>query len=578
MADYAAMGALAARLRTTRRVVIEVVRNPGLRRLLLAFLAFNTVEYGSWVAILLYAYEATGPASVGVVALAQLGPAALIAPVTATLGDRYPRGRVLAMGYLLLAGLLGLTATGILVGWDPLLVYAGAVGASMSLTFARPTHNALLPALARTTEELTAANAATSIAEAAGILAGPLGAALILTVAGPGEVLAVLAATMVVGAALVLGSGWRVAPDRAVLATAPEDAGADRPGAGSIPEVVPGALAGFRALAADGDARPIVGILAARTLMIGITDVLFVLVALELFETGESGAAILSAAMGAGGIVGGAAAFLLVGQPRVAPILAACAFTWGAMFAIMGITSAAALAPLLLVIGGTGLAVMDVAGRTLLQRAVRDDVLARVFGVLEGLMMGALAVGSILVSLVVGLVDLQVAVVVFAALLPAAVALTLPGVRAIDRRAIVPVRAIALLRRLRMLEALDPPVMEALARSATFEHAVAGTVVIREGERGDRFYVLEDGAMRVSRADRHIRELDAVGDGFGEIALLRDVPRTATVTAARDSMLLVLERGPFLAAITRSPTVAAETERIAAERLDDRPGPIAWRG
>jgi MFS family permease len=578
MADYAAMGALAARLRTTRRVVIEVVRNPGLRRLLLAFLVFNAVEYGSWVAILLYAYEATGPASVGVVALAQLGPAALIAPVTATLGDRYPRGRVLAMGYLLLAGLLGLTAAGILAGWDPLLVYAGAVGASMSLTFARPTHNALLPALARTTEELTAANAATSITEAAGILAGPLGAALILTVAGPGDVLAVLAATMVVGAALVLGSGWRVAPDRAVLATAPEGAGADRPAAGSIPEVIPGALAGFRALAADGDARLIVGILAARTLMIGITDVLFVLVALELFETGESGAAILSAAMGAGGIVGGAAAFLLVGQPRVAPILAACAFTWGAMFAVMGITSAAALAPLLLVIGGTGLAVMDVAGRTLLQRAVRDDVLARVFGVLEGLMMGALAIGSILVSLVVGLVDLQVAIVVFAALLPAAVALTLPGIRAIDRRAVVPVRAIALLRRLRMLEALDPPVMEALARSATFEHAVAGTVVIREGERGDRFYVLEDGAMRVSRAGRHIRELDAVGDGFGEIALLHDVPRTATVTAARDSTLLVLERGPFLAAITRSPTVAAEAERIAAERLDDRPGPIARRG
>jgi CRP-like cAMP-binding protein len=82
----------------------------------------------------------------------------------------------------------------------------------------------------------------------------------------------------------------------------------------------------------------------------------------------------------------------------------------------------------------------------------------------------------------------------------------------------------------------------------------------------------------VTRADRHIRELDAVGDGFGEIALLRDVPRTATVTAARDSTLLVLERGPFLAALTRSPTVAAEAEWIAAERLDDRPGQTERRG
>ncbi len=552
------MDALRGRLRTTWRVIAEVLANPRLRRLLLAFLAFNAVEYGAWVGILLYAYEATGPTSVGIVALAQLLPAALVAPIAGTLGDRYPRLRVLALGYLALGFLLLLTAGGMLAGWEPLVVYALAIAAGMSLTVARPTHNALLPALARTTEELTAANAATTIAEAGGILGGPLLAALILAVAGPGEVLLVLAATMLAGALLVLtlrtvGPVADAAPAVTLGPVAPEG------------ESV---FAGFRVLAADRDARLIVGVLAARTLMIGITDVLFVLVALELFETGESGAAILSAAMGAGGVVGGAMAFLLVGQPRIAPIIGLCAVVWGGAFAIMGLAGSGGLAPLLLVVGGTGLAILDVAGRTILQRAVRDEVLARVFGVLEGLNMAALALGSVLVSLVTGLIDLRAAVIVFAAFLPLAIGLAFPWLRAVDRRAIVPSRALALLRGLQLFEALDPPVLEGLARSATWLSPPAGDVVIREGDHGDRYYVLETGTVRITREGRYVNDLDTPGEGFGEIALLRDVPRTATVTTLRDSTLLALGRETFLNAVCH-PAAHAEAHRIADSRMAD---------
>ena len=550
------MDALLSRLRTTQRVIVEVLRSPDLRRLLLAFFAFRAVETGSWVAILLFAYEATGPASVGIVALAQLLPAAVIAPIAGTLGDRFPRLRVLALGYLVFGLLLALAGAGIVTGWDPLLIYLLAIGAGSSLTVARPAHNALLPGLSKSTEELTAANASTSIAEAAGVLAGPLLVALILAVAGPGEALVAMAAGMLVGAALVLSlrSLSRVVdtgPTAMLGPTLPDGAGP---------------FAGFAALAADRDARLIVGVLAAVTLMIGVTDVLFVLVALELFETGESGAAILSAALGAGGVLGGAMAFLLIGQPRIAPIIALCAAIWGVMFALMGLVNSGGLAPLLLVVGGTGLAVLDVAGRTILQRAVPDEVLARVFGVLEGLNMAALAVGSVLVSLVTGLIDLRAAVIVFAAFLPIAVALAFPWLRAIDRRALVPARALRLLRRLPLFEALDPPVLEGLARSATWLPATAGDVLIREGDIGDRFYVLEAGAVRVTRGDAHLRDFDQPGDGFGEIALLRDVPRTATVTVLRESMLLMLGREPFLNAVCH-PAAHAEAHRIADERV-----------
>ncbi len=152
-------------------------RQPVLRRVELAFLVFNAVESGAWIAILLYAYQATGPASVGLVAVAQLLPAGMFAPVAATLGDRYRRVWVLFAGYLLLGLALTLTAVAMLRDGPPLLVYALAITGSVAVTLIRPSQGALLPSLARTPAELTAANAVSGIVEAGGLLAGPLLAA-----------------------------------------------------------------------------------------------------------------------------------------------------------------------------------------------------------------------------------------------------------------------------------------------------------------------------------------------------------------------------------------------------------------
>lgn len=542
----------------TLRVVWQVIRHPVLRRVELAFLAFNAVESGAWIAILLYAYQATGPASVGLVAVAQLLPAGMFAPVAATLGDRYRRVWVLFAGYLLLGLALTLTGVAMLRGGPPLLVYALAIPASVALTLIRPSQGALLPSLARTPAELTAANAVSGIVEAGGLLAGPLLAAGILAVSSPGIVLTVLAALAVFAALLLLGLGETAPATR-------EAAQYDAPGR-SLQLV----SEGFRALSRDRDTRLLVAVLSLRTLMIGITDVLFVLLALDLFMTGEEGAAILAAALGAGGVIGGTMAFVLVGHRRIAAVLLACAATSGAAFATLAAPSASLVAPILVVIAGVGLSVMDIAGRTILQRAIDNGVLARVFGILEGLVMWSLAAGSLLATAIVALVGLRGSVVVFAAILPVLMAMAWPALRQLDRRVAVPARELKLLSRVELFDALEPPALEGLAQRASWEAAPAGAVIIREGDPGDLFYILESGSVVASKAGRFLRRLSRPGDSFGEIALLRDVPRTASIVAEEPSVMLVLDRLGFLAAITGNPAAAAALSRVADARIEDR--------
>ena len=233
----------------------------------------------------------------------------------------------------------------------------------------------------------------------------------------------------------------------------------------------------------------------------------------------------------------------------------------------MGLTASAVLAPVLIVAGGAGLTVVNIAGRTLLQRSIRDEVLSRVFGLQEGLAMTGLAAGSILVPILVGAVGLVGATIVVAATMPAIVAIAWRGLSDLDRRAVVPVAQLALLRRSPLFRPLPAPQLESVARRSIWLTIPAGTAVIREGDPGDRFYVLASGALDVAREGRPLRTMTQTGDGFGEIALLRGVPRTATVTTTTETTLLAIDRAPFLAAVTGHPDAFAAAEREVASRL-----------
>ena len=263
----------------------------------------------------------------------------------------------------------------------------------------------------------------------------------------------------------------------------------------------------------------------------GTLDVLIVVLSLGVLGTGQSGVGYLNATLGFGGLVGGLATLSLVGRRRLAPAILIGVGLWGASIALTALTSAAIVAGGLLVVVGLGRVLVDVAGRTQLQRVVPDDLLTRILGVQEGLAMGGFAIGSLLAPVLVWSLGSRGALLVAGSILPVIGVLTWRGLARADLEARVPTRETALLRSLALFAPLSLVDVERLAANLEVPEVPAETIVIGEGDPGDRFYVVDEGELGVSVGGRPASVLGP-GDGFGEIALLRDVPRTATVIAA----------------------------------------------
>jgi MFS family permease len=523
-------------MRKSVAVLGRVLRNPRLRRVELAFAGFAMAEYGVWTAILVYAYTRGGTTTAGLIAVLQLVPAAAVAPLAAAVTDRRGGAFGLALGYALQAVAMGATGALILAGAMPAVVYAAAVVAASAVTLSRPAQASLLASLVDHPDELTAATAVSGWMESASALAGPALAGLFIAIDGPGLVFAAFA--IAVGGSLLLVS--RLEPT-APAADAAADAAADDASQDD------GVLAGLRILRREAATRALVLVIAAEHLAIGALDVLVVVLAISALGLGSPAAGYLNAAFGLGATAGAMAAVGLIGARSIARPLIGAAVAWGVAFVVLGAVRTALAAFVLLPLAGLCQAVVDIAGRSLLVRVTPHAVLGRVFGVLEGLAMAGLAAGSLLVPILVALGGVRLALLGVAAVLVAAVTVPLVTLRAVDRA--VPRRdAIRLLRGHPLFSSLPPPVLEGLARDLEADPVRAGRVVITEGEVGDRFYLVADGSFEVTIADSQLRTLGA-GDGFGEIALLRDVPRTATVTARTDGLLYGLERRPFLDAL-----------------------------
>jgi CRP-like cAMP-binding protein len=537
-------------MRRAARVLGAVFRNRDLRRVELAFVGFNSAEWGVWIAMLVYAYEQGGATTAGIVAAIQLVPAGLVAPFGSALADRYPPVRMLVFGYVAQAAAMGATAIVLLVADMPYLAYALAAVAATAVTITRPTQSALVPALARSPDELTATNVVSGWIESLSVLLAPALTGVILGFSGPGTVFAVMAV-------VALGSGVVVAGVHGPGASVAT--GDARP----LAEIT----AGFRVLKEEPGPRLLVGLLAAQFVAIGALDVLYVVLAIGVLELGQSGAGYLNAAFGAGGVLGIGVTVLLVGRRRLLGPLVAGVAAWCAALAVLGAWPTKLSAFVLLAAAGAARSLVDVAGRTLLQRTARPEVLARVFGVLEGLTMAALAIGSLLTPALVAIAGAKAALLGLAVLLPLALAAFGRQLRDVDRRANVPVVEISLLRTVPIFSPLGAPELEALARSLEPVEAPAGAAVVREGDPGDLFYAIAGGELEVTQKGRSLRRLGR-GDVFGEIALLQEIPRTATVTALSPAHLYSLEKEPFLAAVTGHPQSAREATTLVRDRLE----------
>jgi MFS family permease len=531
-------------------VLVSVFRSPALRRVGLAYAGFNLAEWAVWVAILVYAYGQGGTTEVGVVALVMLLPAALVAPLGSVLGDRHRAGRVLFWGYLAQAAALAVTAAVMVADGPTLAVYAAATVASATVTSTRPTMSAYTPSLARTPEELTAVNVVSSWVESASVLVAPSIAGVLLAVSGTAAVMIAMCAVLLVSALLVYGK------------PGPPPAGT----ADDRVAVVASVAAGFDVLRRERAARLLMILMCADFVALGALDVLYPELAIGVLDRSESWAGYLNAAFGAGATVGVVLTASMVGRPRLMPTMLLGLSLYVVSFVLLAFYPTVGTALLLLALAGAGRVVLDVGARTLLQRVAPSDVLARVFGLLEGLAFLALALGSLLVAGLVALGGATLGIVGVGLLLPLAAAAAGRGLLDIDRHATVPVVEIGLLRGLPLFAALGPATLEALARALERTDVAAGADVIRQGDDGDRFYVIADGAIEVIRDGTTVTTLGR-GDGFGEIALLHAVPRTATCRAATGATLYALDADTFLTAVTGHPHAHAAARDLAASRL-----------
>ncbi len=533
----------------TVSVLAALARNDNLRRVELAWGASITAEWIHFVALGVFAYKVGGTPAVGLAGLIRMLPAALVAPFAATLGDRFRRERFLIGITLVGAAAMTASALAFFLGRNEVAVFAlgGVVG--VTATLFRPALQAILPSLARSPEELIAANGATSTLEGLGTLVGPLVAGVLVSVADPGVVFLVASAALLSAAALLAG----VVVEGRIQATAVDTATGAR-------DLV---AAGFRTVASVPKVRLIVALMAAQGFVRGCLNVLIVVGVFRLFGAGSGSVGYLTAALGVGGLIGASRALTLEGKRLAVPFGIALIF-WGLPIAVIAVSPNLAVALVLVAVVGAANSVEDVAGFTLLQRIVPDEVLTRVLGLVWGLAMGAVGLGSIAATWIVAGVGPRAAFVIVGGILPALTLIVWRLLVRIDREVLAPALELGLVDGVPMFAPLSIAAKEHMAARLVEIPVTAGEVVIRTGDSGDRFYMVADGELEVTNG---VRATAGSGDFFGEIALIRDVPRTATVTATTRSRLYALERADFLAAVTGHSAVRSAGDALVEERF-----------
>ena len=531
------------------------VRSPNLRRAQLAFGSMWAGEWAATVALGVVAFRDGGATAVGLVGLLRMVPAALLAPLAATVADRVRREVVLAWVGLVRAATLGAAAAAIAADGSIAFVYGAVVAATVAQTLYRPSHSALLPSLCMSPVELTSANVVRGLLDSVATLVGPLAAAVLLDLSGPASVFTAAAGASLLSTALVARVRYEAPP---------------RVGAAPAARVLRQTVEGLRVIAADRDFALLTALTTLQTFTRGALTVFSVVVAIELLGTGEAGVGVLTAAVGAGAVVGSLAASLLVGG-HLAKWFGIGVALWGAPLVGIGAVPEEWAAILLLTVVGVGNALVDVGGFTLPARLVEDAVLARAFAAFEAILTLGVGAGAVATPAVIDSLGTRWALVAIGVLAPLGVLAAWRALGALDARMRVRDADIALLQGVPMLRPLPQATIERLAAGLDRMQFPAGAVVFDRGDHGDDFYVIEEGVVDVIGDGRRIRGLGP-GDGFGEIALLRGCQRTMTVAAVTALTLRTVSSTRFVAAVAGySVSASAADDVIAAHLASFRP-------
>ena len=453
-----------------------------------------TAEWAVTVVLAVYAYGRGGATEVGVVALVRVLPAAVVAPLATQYADRWPREKVLVAVSAVRAVSIALAGWAVFVDGPALRVYALVTVSSAAAVLFRPVHSALLPSLCDTPPELAGANVVRGALDSAATLAGPAISAVLLATGGPAQVLAVAAVASA-------WAGWlmaRVHPEPTPL----DDGRARHRGRRSAR-----ALGGVRAVHANPDLRLLIGLIGAQTFMRGAITVFTVVVAVELVGLGDPGVGVLNAALGAGAVLASAAAALLVGTRRLAAWFGLGAALWGAPLVVIGLVPSAASAMVMLAVVGAGNALIDVGGFTLIARISPANVLARVFGVLESVVALCVGLGALLTPLVMDALDLRTAWSCSACSRPSRSRSPGAGCGPWTPSSSAATTSWPCCAGSRCSTRCRCPRWRRWRASSTTCVVPAGETVFRQGDAGDRFYVVVAGTAEVVGDGRPITGL-----------------------------------------------------------------------
>ena len=531
------------------RAFAEVFANPRVRNVQLADVGSTLGTWAYGVALPIYAYHAGGARAVGLLFFARFVLAALAAPWLGLLADRWSRRQLMLTADIIRAAIFaGVTAVAI-AGGSAYIVYVLAVTSTIISGSYPPAQAALMPSLVDTPEELTAANVVGNTISSIGMFAGPAVAGVLLAFSGPASVFALNGALFVWSAIFI--------------ALVPRD---DPPPPPERPRFLPELMAGVTTVLSRPALRVVVGLTSAQTFVDGALEVLVVVLALRLLQGGNATLGWLNTALGVGSILGALVVAAFVTRRRLAGGLAL-----GILLSSvpLGLTAAVStLPPALVLVGalGIGSILVQVNSVTLIQRSADNEVLGRVFACLQSLMMGALAIGALVTPAFITWLGPRGALIAAGTLTPVLLVPLWPSLRRVDDEAVIAEEPLELLRKIEIFAELPEVAIERLAAAATAVSVASNGVVVSRGEVGNHFYVVAAGRAAVELDDGTTRELGP-GDSFGEIALLRDVPRTATVRALEALRLFALERDEFLTAVTGHAPTLATAENIVTTRL-----------
>ena len=544
---------------TARRIeaVVDVMRSRNLRRLQLGWASYFLVDGISMVGLSVWAFRHGGTPAVGLVGLARLLPGAIALPFGAWAADRYSRRRVVSVVFLALTAVQAAIAVALAANAPAAVIYALITFNSVAGTPYRPAHLALAPLVARSPAELVAMNVTAGTMEGLVTFVGPALGAILLLRAQPWFVLAVSSLAALGGLLSVAGLDIAIDPSKAVRRSRerPRDA----------------LMGGLLELRANVDMAILVGCFVAQLFVRGMLGVLLVAVSFDLIGLGSSGVGWLAAAMGVGGVLGAMYVVTLTARRRLGKPFALALVLWGLPIAVIGLLPHTVVAVIALLVIGIGNATLDVAGFTLIQRLGVDRALGRVFGVLYtfGIAMGGL--GSLAAPALISWLGLRTVLIVVGMILPLLAIVLLPRFRGLDARSEPVPEVLSLLAGISLLSPLPPITLEKLAARSSMVEKLAGGVVIAEGDPGDLFYVIAEGEVDVSHSGRRVGTLGA-GEQFGEIALLRDTSRTATVAATCPTRLIAIDGRDFVDAVSSSEIAFSIGCRVSDELMSRNQG------